>query len=53
LSDTDGSTRVAYDLPSSLMSGLENADVSAAAAKLDEKLVALAKAITGVSTEDL
>jgi hypothetical protein len=52
LSDTDGSTRVAYDLPSSLMSGLENADVSAAAAKLDEKLVALAKAITGVSTED-
>lgn len=43
---TDGSTRVAYDLPSSLMSGLENADVSAAAAKLDAKLIALAEAIT-------
>jgi uncharacterized protein (DUF302 family) len=43
----DGSTRVAYDLPSSLMSDLENADVSAAAAKLDAKLIALAEAITG------
>jgi uncharacterized protein (DUF302 family) len=43
----DGSTRVTYDLPSSLMSGLENADVSAAAAKLDAKLIALAEAITG------
>jgi uncharacterized protein (DUF302 family) len=49
---TDGSTRVAYDLPSSLMSGLENADVTAAATKLDEKLVALAKAITGVGAEN-
>jgi uncharacterized protein (DUF302 family) len=49
---TDGSTRVAYDLPSSLMSGLENADVTTAAAKLDEKLVALAEAITGVSAVD-
>ena len=44
---TDGSTRVAYDLPSSLMSGLENTGVSAAAAKLDAKLIALVEAITG------
>ena len=43
---TVGSTQVAYDLPSSLMSGLENADVSAAAVKLDAKLIVLAQAIT-------
>jgi uncharacterized protein (DUF302 family) len=49
---TDGSTRVAYDLQSSLMSGLGNADITAAAAKLDGKLIALATAITGVSAED-
>ena len=48
---SDGTTRVAYDLPSSLMSDLDNADVSAAAAKLDAKLFALAQAITGVGAE--
>ena len=49
---SDGSTRVAYDLPSSLMSGLGKADVTAAATKLDAKLIALAKTITGVSAEN-
>ena len=49
---SDGSTRVAYDLPSSLMSGLGKADVTAAATKLDAKLIALAKTITGVSPEN-
>src|SRR5580698_2674147 len=40
-------TRLAYDLPSSLMSVLENDEVAAAAKKLDAKLVALAVAVTG------
>jgi len=44
-----GATRLAYDLPSSLMSGPGNADVDAAARKLDAKLVALAEAATGSS----
>jgi uncharacterized protein (DUF302 family) len=35
-------TRLAYDLPSSLMSGLQNEKVAAAAKKLDAKLIALA-----------
>jgi len=34
-------TRVTYDLPSSLMSGLQNEKVTAAAKKLDAKLIAL------------
>jgi uncharacterized protein (DUF302 family) len=34
-------TRVIYDLPSSLMSGLKNEKVTAAAKKLDAKLIAL------------
>jgi uncharacterized protein (DUF302 family) len=42
-----GKTRLAYDLPSSLMTRLGNTDVTAAAKALDEKLVALAKAVTG------
>ena len=33
-------TRLAYDLPSSLMSGLQNEKVAAAAKKLDAKLIA-------------
>src|ERR1700678_1521773 len=37
-----GEARLAYDLPSSLMSRLHNDDVSAAALKLDAKLRALA-----------
>jgi uncharacterized protein (DUF302 family) len=44
-----GTTRLAYDLPSSLMSLLQNDDVSAAAKKLDEKLIALASQVTGSS----
>lgn len=35
-------TRLAYDLPSSLMSGLQNEKVVSAAKKLDAKLIALA-----------
>ena len=42
-----GSTRLAYDLPSSLMSVLEDDEVAAAAKKLDAKLVALAVSATG------
>jgi uncharacterized protein (DUF302 family) len=43
-----GKTRLAYDLPSSLMARLRNQKVTAAARRLDEKLAALAKAVTGV-----
>jgi uncharacterized protein (DUF302 family) len=39
--------RLTYDLPSSLMSGLQNEKVSAAAKKLDAKLIALAVHATG------
>ena len=35
-------TLLAYDLPSSLMSGLQNEKVSSAAKNLDAKLIALA-----------
>jgi uncharacterized protein (DUF302 family) len=42
-----GTTRLAYDLPSSLMSVLENEEVTAAARKLDAKLLALALQATG------
>ena len=41
-------TRLAYDLPSSLMRGLQNNKVTAAAKKLDAKLIALAVHATGV-----
>jgi len=40
-------TRLAYDLPSSLMSGLQNEKVTAAAKTLDAKLIALAIHATG------
>ena len=40
-------TRLVYDLPSSLMSGLKNTKVTAAAQKLDAKLIALAIHATG------
>jgi uncharacterized protein (DUF302 family) len=40
-------TRLAYDLPSSLMSGLHNEKVASAAKKLDAKLIALAIQATG------
>jgi uncharacterized protein (DUF302 family) len=39
--------RLTYDLPSSLMSGLQNEKVTAAAKKLDAKLIALAVHATG------
>jgi uncharacterized protein (DUF302 family) len=41
--------RLAYDLPSSLMSRLHNSEVSAAALVLDAKLRALAERATGVA----
>ena len=44
---TSRTTRLAYDLPSSLMSGLQNEKVTAAAKKLDAKLIALAVHATG------
>jgi uncharacterized protein (DUF302 family) len=40
-------TRLTYDLPSSLMSGLQNEKVAAAAKKLDTKLIALRIHATG------
>src|ERR1700720_3718668 len=40
-------TRLVYDLPSSLMSGLQNEKLAAAAKKLDAKLSALAVHATG------
>jgi uncharacterized protein (DUF302 family) len=42
-----GGTRLGYDLPSSLMSRLNNTEVTAAARKLDTKLAALAEQVTG------
>jgi uncharacterized protein (DUF302 family) len=42
-----GRTRLAYDLPSSLMARLGNEKVTAAAKQLDEKLAALARTVTG------
>jgi uncharacterized protein (DUF302 family) len=40
-------TRLAYDLPSSLMGRLGNPNVTAAARRLDEKLASLARIVTG------
>jgi uncharacterized protein (DUF302 family) len=40
-------TRLTYDLPSSLMGGLQNEKIAAAAKKLDAKLIALAIHATG------
>ena len=47
----DGKTRVAYDLPSTLMSNLKGDPVAEAASKLDAKLVALAERISGVKAD--
>jgi uncharacterized protein (DUF302 family) len=44
---SSGKVRVAYNLPSSLMSALENNDVSEAAQALDAKLIALAEKVSG------
>ena len=43
----DGKTRLVFNTPSSLMSGLDNAQVTAAARKLDAKIMALAESVTG------
>jgi uncharacterized protein (DUF302 family) len=43
----DGKTRLVFNTPSSLMSGLANEEVNAAALKLDAKMMALAEAVTG------
>jgi uncharacterized protein (DUF302 family) len=43
-------TRLTYDLPSSLMSGLKNEKVAAAAKKLDAKLIAFAIHASGTET---
>jgi uncharacterized protein (DUF302 family) len=45
-----GEVRLAYDLPSSLMSRLNNDKVSAAAMELDTKLRALGQLASGVAT---
>ena len=42
-----GETKLGYDLPSSLMSRLDNAEVTAAARKLDAKLAALVERVLG------
>jgi uncharacterized protein (DUF302 family) len=44
-----GEVRLAYDLPSSLMSRLNNKEISAAAIVLDAKLRALAERATGAA----
>jgi uncharacterized protein (DUF302 family) len=44
---SSGKVRVAYNLPSSLMSALNDKDVSEAARGLDAKLIALAEKISG------
>jgi uncharacterized protein (DUF302 family) len=45
--EASGTTRFEYDQPSTLMSGLDNRDVTAAAEKLDARLAALAEQVTG------
>ena len=44
---SDGKTRLIFNTPSSLMSGLANEEVKSAALKLDAKMMALAEAVTG------
>ena len=43
----DGKTRLVFNKPSSLMSGLRNEGVHSAALKLDAKMMALAETVTG------
>jgi uncharacterized protein (DUF302 family) len=43
----DGKTRLVFNKPSSLMSGLANEGVHKAALKLDAKMIALGEAVTG------
>ena len=44
----DGRTRLVFNRPSSLMSGLRNEAVHNAALKLDAKMMALGETVTGV-----
>ena len=44
--DASGTTRFGYDEPSTLMGGLNDKDVTAAAEKQDAKLAALAEQVT-------
>lgn len=44
-----GEVRMGYDLPSTLMRGLHNDAIDAAAGKLDEKLVAFMTELTGAA----
>lgn len=46
--DTDGKTRIVFNKPSTLMSGLDNDQVHAAAVKLDVKMMELGETIAGV-----
>lgn len=43
----DGDTRLVYNTPSSLMSGLESGALHQAALRLDAKMLALGEAVTG------
>jgi uncharacterized protein (DUF302 family) len=43
-------TRFEYDQPSTLMRGLDNKNLTAAAEKLDAKLAALAEEVTGTTS---
>ena len=49
--DKSGTTRFEYDKPSTLMSGLDNPDVIAAAETLDARLAALAEQVIGTRAE--
>jgi uncharacterized protein (DUF302 family) len=45
----NGEARMSYDLPSTLMSGFDNAELDAAAREPDKKLVAFATELTGAA----
>lgn len=47
--DSEGKGRIAYDLPSTLMGHLGNAEVTAAAQKLDTKMEELARSVSGAA----
>jgi uncharacterized protein (DUF302 family) len=49
----DNTVRLAYDLPSSLMSQLKNENVTTAAKKLDAKLQQLCENVAGASTQQV
>jgi hypothetical protein len=46
---SDGKARIAYDLPSPLMSGLNNEAVENAARPIDEKVIAFFTDLAGVA----